>query len=152
LCCVYARAREAHRFGPADQLRAPDVLVGGIFVASAQGMGAATRVPGIPDTRAGAQLGWVLGQMNAASIPSDAQLEAHFSGGFLYHVPPAKLIAGLTLMAAKRPLRVTGVLLRRGGFGLVVGVSERGGGELRISIAVAPIAPFLIEGLQFQPS
>ncbi len=101
-------------------------------------------------TPASAQLDWVIAQLNGSSLPSDALLAEHFSSAFLTAVQPKQLVAALTPLAGQA-MAVTGALEKPSADQLVAEVAARGGATFKVSIAVSPTTPHLIEGLLFTP-
>ena len=101
-------------------------------------------------TPASAQLDWVIAQLNGSALPSDAMLAEHFSSAFLATVQPKQLVAALTPLAGQG-MAVTGALEKPSADQLVAEVTARGGATFKVSIAVSPTAPHLIEGLLFTP-
>ena len=110
-----------------------------------------TATTAFPTTPAGRQLAWVLAKLNAGKAVGDAELARHFSAGFLAQVPPAKLIAALTQVAAAGPLRLVGLLGSSSPTALVAHLDGAAGTSFKASIAVGATAPHLIGALLFQP-
>jgi len=110
----------------------------------------AARLAPLTATPASHQLEWVIGELNRAAVPDRARLAEHFSSAFLKAVPPRQLLDALDPLAAQG-LVLTGVLQREGRYELAAEAAARSGARFRVTIAVSPTAPHLIEGLLFTP-
>ena len=97
------------------------------------------------------QLEWVISALNHGSAPSPAELRQRFSAAFLHALEQAGGVAAFEPVAAQAPLRIAGVLANEGSYGLQAELTTRAAATLRVTIAVSPAAPHLIQGLLFAP-
>jgi hypothetical protein len=72
-----------------------------------------------PPTPAGHQLEWLMTKLNGSSVPSQAELERHFSPAFLKAVPTERLLEALAPVWSGRPLRLAAVGVARAAIGLL---------------------------------
>jgi beta-lactamase class A len=107
----------------------------------------------LPDTPAGAQLAWVLAWVNGdIPMPTTAELPAHFSPTFLAAMPAPDLLGALeTVAAAITPFTLTEIVSSTPTDVVALGVAGDGTG-VRVVVVVQADAPFLIDGLWFEPA
>ena len=104
--------------------------------------------PGM-DSHVLAQLGWLIARFRAAgepgwAVPDEAELREHFADDFLWHLPPAELVAGLTRLSPeiRKELTVYGATPLTARVRL---------GGLDIIAATAAEPPHLLTGAQVFP-
>ena len=110
----------------------------------------ASPAPALPDTPAGRQLAWVLDQINGdAATLQPAALTDRFSATFLSNVPADQIIAVLGQLAAAAPWTLVAYAEAPSGL-QATGLIRSPSRDLPVSIAVEPVAPHRIDGLDFR--
>jgi len=107
-------------------------------------------LPGVPDTPAGRELGWVLGAMTSA--PSEPEVASHFTPEFLAKVPAPTVIGLFRQIATASPFTVESVSPSKESTPdeLVAAIRPNHGARLTVHLAVDP-ASGRMRGLLLRP-
>jgi beta-lactamase class A len=107
----------------------------------------------IPDTPVGAQLAWLLQDMNGGiATEKTGDVQAHFDAAFLAAVPIAQITALLKDYAKRAPFTLTAFEGTPTAKSLLAVVRDGKGMYMRISLDVKAQAPNGITGLLFTPA